>query len=210
LLDYPTTVGQLQEEIRLVQISPLLTRRRSTRSFKERDVSQEDILGLLEAARRAPSGGNRQPWRYIVRTGQGSREALAPCLTAGNQWALKAPVLLTQVTRIEEGGQSNGLPYAFLDCGLSLMSLIVEAESRGLRAHPMAGWRNEPLRALLRIPDEWLPTVVIAIGYEGPITALPADLQAKEARQGQRRELDAIVAVDTWNPAWDDAGNGTS
>jgi nitroreductase len=202
LSNYPTTVGQLQEEIRLVQISPLLTRRRSIRSFQERDVSQQDIEGLLEAARRSPSGGNRQPWRYIVRTGQAERAALGPCLTTGNQWALRAPLLITQVTRREEGGQSNGIPYAYFDCGLSVMCLIVEAEARGLRAHPMAGWRLDPLRETLRIPVGWEPTVVIAVGYEGPLEALPAELQAKEARQRERRPLEAMVAIDVWNPEW--------
>jgi nitroreductase len=161
----------------------------------------------MEAARWSPSGGNRQPWRYIVRTGQAERAALGPCLTNGNQWALRAPLLITQVTRREEGGQSNGIPYAYFDCGLSLMCLIVEAETRGLRAHPMAGWRLEPLRDTLRIPAGWEPTVVIAVGYEGPIEALPPELQAKEARQRERRPIEDMAAVDVWNPDWEAGGS---
>lgn len=190
-----------------MQISKVLTQRRSVRSFQERDVSQEDMQALLEAARRAPSGGNRQPWRYIARTGRASREALGACLSAGNQWALRAPLLLTQVTHRGAGGQSNGVPYAFLDCGLSVMSLIVEAESRGLRAHPMAGWLLAPLRDELRLPPGWEPTVVIAIGYEGPLEALPPELQAKEARQRERKALSEIFATDVWNPEWPEPSN---
>lgn len=185
-----------------MQISKVLTQRRSVRSFQERDVSQQDILALVEAARIAPSGGNRQPWRYIARTGQEFREALGACLSPGNQWAREAPLLLTQVTHRDAGGQSNGIPYAFLDCGLSVMSLIVEAESRGLRAHPMAGWLKVPLIEELRIPPGWEPTVVIAVGYERLLETPVPELSAKEARQRERKALSEIFTSDVWNPDW--------
>lgn len=40
--------------------------RRSIRSFQETPVSDETILKILEAGRWAPSGGNSQPWEFIV------------------------------------------------------------------------------------------------------------------------------------------------
>ena len=146
-------------------ITSLLAARRSVRSFLPTEVTLEAIEGLMEAARWSPSGGNQQPWRYILRTTEASRVALGACLSRGNQWALAAPLLITQVTRVEDGGQSNGVPYAFFDSGLSVMCLIVEAESRGLRAHAMAGWNLEALMAELGIPAGYQPTVVIAVGH---------------------------------------------
>lgn len=40
--------------------------RRSTRCFDTRDIPDELIQRILEAGIRAPSGKNRQPWRFIV------------------------------------------------------------------------------------------------------------------------------------------------
>ena len=40
--------------------------RRSIRSFKETPVPDEMIMKILEAGRWAPSGGNSQPWEFIV------------------------------------------------------------------------------------------------------------------------------------------------
>lgn len=40
--------------------------RRSVRKFSPDDVSEEMIDQMLEAARLAPSGGNVQPWRFLV------------------------------------------------------------------------------------------------------------------------------------------------
>jgi nitroreductase len=44
----------------------LVKNRRSMRSFKPDQVSDEDIDKILEAARWAPSGMNFQPWEFIV------------------------------------------------------------------------------------------------------------------------------------------------
>ncbi len=44
----------------------LLRTRRSIRRYQERDVSEDLIWTLLEAAHWAPSAHNRQPWRFAV------------------------------------------------------------------------------------------------------------------------------------------------
>jgi nitroreductase len=44
--------------------------RRSVRAFRPDPVDPAVLRGALEAAQRAPSGGNLQPWRAIVVTGE--------------------------------------------------------------------------------------------------------------------------------------------
>ena len=43
--------------------------RRSIRRFKEDPIPDEDLQAILQAAARAPSGKNRQPWRFVVVSG---------------------------------------------------------------------------------------------------------------------------------------------
>lgn len=45
--------------------------RRSIRKYQDREVPAEYIEQLIDAARMAPSAKNRQPWKYIVYTGDG-------------------------------------------------------------------------------------------------------------------------------------------
>lgn len=46
--------------------------RRSIRKYQDKEVSMELIEQIIDAARRmAPSAKNRQPWKYIVYTGDG-------------------------------------------------------------------------------------------------------------------------------------------
>jgi nitroreductase len=49
----------------------------SVRDFTDEAVSDEEVAALLEVARFAPSGGNRQPWRVAVIKEPSLRRALA-------------------------------------------------------------------------------------------------------------------------------------
>jgi F420 biosynthesis protein FbiB-like protein len=44
--------------------------RRSIRKFKDEPVPEEDVREILHAATLAPSGKNRQPWRFVVVRGE--------------------------------------------------------------------------------------------------------------------------------------------
>lgn len=52
----------------MLTVSEAIRERRSIRSFRSDPVPDEVIHQMLEAARLAPSGSNRQPWRFIVVT----------------------------------------------------------------------------------------------------------------------------------------------
>jgi len=55
--------------------------RRSIRKYKPDDVPEEMLNQILEAARLAPSGSNRQPWRFlVVRDAQQRKELRELCL----------------------------------------------------------------------------------------------------------------------------------
>lgn len=60
----------------MLTVGEAIRQRRSIRKFLDKPVSDEIILELLEAARLAPSGSNRQPWRFIVVTDPSERARL--------------------------------------------------------------------------------------------------------------------------------------
>ena len=67
--------------------------RRSVRKFAPDDVSQEVIDQMLEAARLAPSGSNRQPWRFLVVRDPETRQKLREiCLQ--QRFIEEAPVVI--------------------------------------------------------------------------------------------------------------------
>lgn len=69
--------------VETMKISEIMTRR-SIRHFIQKEVPEEDIRGIIEAAMWAPSEHNEQPWRFIVIRGE-ERKNLVRALKAGIQ-----------------------------------------------------------------------------------------------------------------------------
>jgi nitroreductase len=64
-----------------MNIIEALETRKSTRAFLDKPVAREKIVEILRAARRAPSGGNAQPWQVAVVDG-GKKEELVRAMEA--------------------------------------------------------------------------------------------------------------------------------
>lgn len=60
----------------MLTVTEAINQRRSIRSFRSDPVPGDSILAILEAARLAPSGSNRQPWRFIVVTDKDEKAGL--------------------------------------------------------------------------------------------------------------------------------------
>jgi len=53
-----------------MELKEAIELRRSIRKYEERDVSDEILLDLIECATKAPSGHNRQPWKFQIVRGE--------------------------------------------------------------------------------------------------------------------------------------------
>ncbi len=185
------------------RIHALIRARRSSRAYDpERPVTAETIDTLLEAAGWAASGGNLQPWRYLVfddRHPPALEEARA-CLDAGNQaWARRAPLLLLAVM---QENRPSGKPNATAlhDAGMANAHLLLQATAMGLHCRPMAGFDALRTARSFGIPEGFRPVVMIALGYPGDPAALPVDLQGPEAAPRQRRPVTESAFLGGWGP----------
>ena len=72
-----------------------IQKRRSIRKFKPDPVPDEMIEQMLEAARLAPSGTNRQPWRFqIVREGELKNRLIEEAVIGSQPQIAQAPVVV--------------------------------------------------------------------------------------------------------------------
>ena len=76
-----------------MDVLEVIKSRRSVRTFQNREVTQETVNQLLDAARWAPSAGNVQPWAFVVVSTQNLKHNLS--LAAYGQKDLEeAPVVI--------------------------------------------------------------------------------------------------------------------
>lgn len=171
-------------------LHPLIAGRWSpSRLHAEEEVTREELLSLLEAARWAPSSGNEQPWRFLVLPrGHPRRAGVEAALKPGNAWAKRAALLVVAAAKETraKGGDPN--PWAEHDTGIATGFLLLQAAALGVAAHPMGGWSAEAVREALALPPDHRPMTVIAVGRHDP-ELRDERLEEKEARPRVRRPL---------------------
>jgi len=157
-----------------VDIHPILAQRWSPRSFDPAaTISTEDLTGLLEAARWAPSANNVQPWRFIIaRRNDENFDKIKGTLVGFNQaWSPNAAAYIVIVANMKNEDETDR-SISLFDAGLATAHLSVEAYHRGYAVHQMAGFDHSALNSAFGLPSSQDAVVVLAIGKQAPAEAL--------------------------------------
>jgi nitroreductase len=176
-------------------INELSRKRWSPRAFAPGTVDKEKLRSLFEAARWSASGGNEQPWRFIIGvSGDETWMKIFETLEAGNKnWAVNAPVLMISVGKKTRGKRNAVNFYSGYDTGQSVAHLSLEATHLGLHVHQMGGFSQEEATRLFEIPEDYQPYTAIAIGYLGDQRSLPEEYKNSEVAERTRKEFDEFV-----------------
>lgn len=159
----------------------------SPRAFSSESVSKEDLEGILEAARYAPSCYNEQPWRYVIGMGD-SLATMQSLLLPGNmKWAKDAPVLILLVGKKIFTHNDKYNSYTAFDSGTSWGYLALEATRRGYFTHGMAGFDKALASEKLGLSEAFEPLIMIALGKPGSEEAL------NDQTPNERKNLNEIM-----------------
>ena len=148
----------------------LIRERRSIRSYAEKNLEDEKISMLIEAALRAPSSRDLQPWEFIVVTDRDLLDKLSRAKPHGASCLRSAPlgiVVCADPDRADTWIEDSSIASIFIQ---------LAAESLGLgncwiqlrnRMHDDTKTSEEHISELLGIPKKMRVEAIIAIGYPG-------------------------------------------
>jgi nitroreductase len=176
-------------------VNEIIATRRSPRSFNaEAEISDVDLLAILEAARWAPSAFNGQPWRYFVgkRGDQVFGEILDSLVEFNQKWAMNASALILVAGKTIKGDGSANPDFQY-DCGLSVAQLSIEAHDRNLVVHQMTGFDKEKAATNVAMSDDLVSVVVVAVGTQDAPEKLAGPLLERELAKRERLPLETIV-----------------
>jgi nitroreductase len=178
-----------------VPLHPLIAERWSPRALDpSRTISDGQLVAILEAARWAPSFGNRQPWRFLVgRRGDETFGTIHRLLFENNQvWTGNAAALILgcTVTHAPDGSAMLQAPY---ELGVAVAQLALQAQDEGLVAHQLGGFDADKASVAFSIPDHVRPYVVVAVGYLAEARTLPEHLRPAERARRERRRVREIA-----------------
>jgi nitroreductase len=127
-------------------------------------------------------------------------ESLAGLLSRGNSYAMGASALI--LVCADEGDDADTALYSAVDAGAAGANLIIEAVSRGLITHPMAGFDVNGARVAFDIPERVRPLMVIAVGSLADYRTVSDDITDRDGRPRERLPLDEIAFARTWGEPW--------
>lgn len=156
----------------------LITKRRSIRRYNRRPVEPEKVGKIIEAALRAPSSRNLQPWEFIVVNGADLLAKLAQARSSNSflQGAPLAVVVCANPEKCDVWVENAAIAATFI---------ILAAEALGLgccwlqireRRHSPGQTAGDFVAEILQIPPPLQVEAIIAIGY-------PAEQKAAHQRE---------------------------
>lgn len=190
----------------------VVRRRRSVRMFSDQPVSRATIEWLVRSAHSAPSGANKQPWRFVcvqdpavkarIRAAAEAEEREFYARRANDEWLrdlaplgtdehkeflTTAPwlVVVFQLTHGDDGGQVYYLKESVgLACGLFLAA----AQFAGLATLTHTPSPMAFLGEILGRPKHERPFLLIPVGHPAADCRVPA-------KALERRPLDQVMVV---------------
>ncbi|MEZ5988144.1 MAG: nitroreductase family protein [Planctomycetota bacterium] len=199
-------------EAYLAGFHEVLRTRRTVREFSDRPVSREAIEALVRCASTAPSGANKQPWRFVcvgdpelkrrIREAAEHEERLFYGRRANEAWLAdlaalgttedkpfleRAPwlVVVFKLARADDGSQ---VYYPEESVGIAVGMFLLAAHLAGLATLTHT---PSPMRFLLEVlerPDNERPYMLIPVGY-------PAEGCRVPAKALERKPLSEIMVV---------------
>jgi nitroreductase len=168
--------------------------RKSVRSFQKGPIPEEVLSRVLEAARVAPSGSNRQPWRFVlVKDETLKKKMISAC--NNQKFIAEAPLIVVacgQKLPLNRGGYMGEMSM-LLDVAIAFTHLILAARAEGLGTCWIGAFNNDEVKKLLEIPDGYEVVATTPMGYPSYSGAF--------SETNNRRSLNEIVSQNKFQKA---------
>lgn len=120
--------------------------RRSIRRYKRLPIPEEDLRKILEAGRRAPSAGNRQPWHFVVVTSPDVKEAVSEACS-GQRWMADAGAIICGI------GDPQA-PWHPVDVAIAMQNMVIAATALGYGTCWIGAFNEGKVKEVLGIPED--------------------------------------------------------
>lgn len=157
-----------------MQTQEAICGRRSIREFADKDISREDLIKLIDAARLAATARNEQPWEFIVITDNDKKAEISRVTSPNGAFIIQAKAVITVFCRDTK--------YYLEDGCAATENILLMAADLGIGSCWVAGDKKpycQEIGKLLKAPSEYKLVSLIALGYP---KATPKVLPKRELR----------------------------
>lgn len=166
-----------------MEFMDVVRKRRSTRKYRSEKILNGKLTNILEAARLAPSGCNRESWKFIVVRGEEKKAKLAVACN-GQLWLSGADAIIVGCWLPMSGIDDMRL---IRDVTIAMEHIALAAVNEGLGVCWVGAIDMEAVKSLLNIPEDVGINAIMPIGYP-----------AEPARQRAFKKLDEIACYESF------------
>ena len=133
-----------------------IRKRRSVRAYTGQPIPRQDIETIIDAGRLAATGGNQQPWEFVVVTDR----AMIDKLKIAAAWMDKAGAIIAVV-------MDSSSRWWIEDASAAIENILIASTALGYGSCWLEGWtlpREDEFRKLLGIPEARRLLTLIPIG----------------------------------------------
>jgi nitroreductase len=167
-----------------MEFKETMIKRQSIREYEDKPVPQDKLNRILEAARLAPSGSNRQPWKFIVVKDSQRRRELAQAAN-GQTFVGQAPVIITAVATDPDRIMSCGIPSYAVDLAIAITQMTLAAVDEGLGTCWIGAFSQDKVKEILGVPAKYKVVTVLPVGYP-----------KRESMTKMRKSLEEVVCYE--------------
>lgn len=140
-----------------MDVKEAIQSRRSVRKYVRKPIAQAMLDELLEAARLAPSGANRQPWQMVVVTDDERLRELVPIC--------KNQDFVGECAAFFVGIDDPQQKWSRVDVTIAMDHISLAAQEMGLGTCWIGAFDQAKLADFLGLPKERVVTVCMTVGY---------------------------------------------
>jgi len=155
-----------------MEVSDAIKKRRSIRKFIDKEISEEVIKELLEAARLAPSAYNSQPWKFFIVNDKVIIDKLREHKVFIQDFVYNSPLIIVCCADLESypdrsRNNFNLRELAMGDLAFACQNLVLQATELGLGCCYIGLLDKEKIKKVLNIPENYIVPYAIIAGYPG-------------------------------------------
>ena len=152
------------EFIKIMDVFESIKKRKSVRSYLDKQVEEDKILKILEAARLAPSASNRQEWRFVVVKDKKVKLQLSKA-AKGQVFVGEAPIVIACCAETDNHVMTCGQLCYPIDIAIAIDHMTLSACGLGLGTCWIGAFYEEEVKKILEIPKDIKVVELLCLGY---------------------------------------------
>jgi nitroreductase len=163
----------------------LIQKRQSIRTFRDKQIPDDDIEKIIKAAIRAPSAGNLQGYEIIVVKDDEDKQALAKAALdqdSGKEASICLVFCANPARSAHKYGERGADLYCMQDATIATAYAQLAVAELGYGSVWVGAFEDKAVHAVLKLNDNFHPVSILPIGYAN-----------EEPERKSRRKFNDIV-----------------